>query len=128
MSGWYSPVNLPWRVALKRILVEPRYVSTSTTPAPPTSSTSASTRRESRVPGQEVELNCWIASNLGKYRFEVVDVATNQVLYSRGFASIFGEWETTGEAIDGIVKTIPEAIRFPEPRDPVQVRILQARG
>lgn len=32
-------------------------------------------------------------------------------------------WETTGEAIDGVVKTIPEAIRFPEPKEPVQVRI-----
>ena len=34
--------------------------------------------------------------NLGKYRFEVVDRATQRTLYSRGFASICGEWETTG--------------------------------
>lgn len=62
-------------------------------------------------------------TNLGKYRFEVVDVATNQVIYSRGFASIYGEWETTGEAADGIVRTIAEAIRFPEPQAPVQIRM-----
>src|SRR5262245_27405663 len=37
-------------------------------------------------------------TNLGKYLFEVVDRSTNRVVYSRGFASIFGEWETTGEA------------------------------
>ena len=37
-------------------------------------------------------------TNLGKYLFEVVDRATNRTLYSRGFASIYGEWETTGEA------------------------------
>src|SRR5438552_3845970 len=37
-------------------------------------------------------------SNLGKYFFEVRDTKTKTVLYSRGFASIFGEWETTDEA------------------------------
>jgi len=29
---------------------------------------------------------------------EMVDLATHRVLYTRGFASIYGEWETTGEA------------------------------
>ena len=33
-------------------------------------------------------------SNTGKYLFEVRDVNTKQLLYSRGFASIYGEWET----------------------------------
>ena len=37
-------------------------------------------------------------TNLGKYYFEVIDRKSNRVLYSRGFASIYGEWETTGEA------------------------------
>src|SRR5215475_2573072 len=37
-------------------------------------------------------------SNLGKYCFQVIDRATNRLLYSRGFASIYGEWETTDEA------------------------------
>src|SRR5262245_13719812 len=37
-------------------------------------------------------------TNLGKYLFEVRDETTNQILYSRGFASIYGEWETTAEA------------------------------
>src|SRR5436309_12720500 len=32
------------------------------------------------------------------YYFEVVDRGTNQVIYSRGFASVFGEWQTTDEA------------------------------
>lgn len=62
-------------------------------------------------------------SNLGKYYFEVVDSATQTVLYSRGFASIYGEWETTGEALGGTVKTFAEALRFPEPKQPVQVRL-----
>src|SRR4029078_5012865 len=37
------------------------------------------------------------SSNLGKYLFEVRDAKSKQLLYSRGFASIYGEWETTDE-------------------------------
>src|SRR5207237_5095208 len=37
-------------------------------------------------------------ANLGKYFFEVRDRKTNRVLYSRGFASVYGEWERTDEA------------------------------
>ena len=40
-------------------------------------------------------------TNLGKYLFEVRDLATQRLLYSRGFASIYGEWETTEEAKQG---------------------------
>ena len=36
-------------------------------------------------------------TNLGKYLFEVRDASSGRVLYSRGFASIYGEWETTAE-------------------------------
>src|SRR3954447_26385922 len=37
-------------------------------------------------------------SNLGEYSFDVVDRESNQVIYSRGFKSVFGEWATTDEA------------------------------
>jgi hypothetical protein len=38
-------------------------------------------------------LDRWIdESNLGRYYFQVLDRSTNRLLYSRGFASIFGEW------------------------------------
>jgi hypothetical protein len=59
-------------------------------------------------------------TNLGKYLFEVLDRQTNRVLYSRGFASVYGEWETTGEA-DEIWRTFHESLRFPAPPAPVQV-------
>lgn len=59
-------------------------------------------------------------TNLGKYLFEVRDSATNRLLYSRGFASIYGEWETTAEAKD-VHRTFHESLRFPAPRQPVQV-------
>ena len=66
-------------------------------------------------------------SNLGKYFFEVVDLGTNRTLCSQGFSSIYGEWETTAEAKRGVIKTLPEGIRFPEPQRPVQIR-LRKRG
>ncbi|HEX6178644.1 MAG TPA: IgA Peptidase M64 [Thermoanaerobaculia bacterium] len=59
-------------------------------------------------------------TNLGKYLFEVIDRSTNSVIYSRGFASIYGEWETTGEASERHA-TFHESLRFPWPKAPVQV-------
>jgi len=59
-------------------------------------------------------------TNLGKYFFEVLDRATNRVRFSRGFASIYGEWETTGEAKERF-RTFHESLRFPAPSAPVQV-------
>ncbi len=59
-------------------------------------------------------------TNLGKYYFEVIDRRTNRVLYSRGFASVFGEWETTEEAAR-IRRAFDESLRFPLPDGPVQV-------
>jgi hypothetical protein len=59
-------------------------------------------------------------TNFGKYAFEVIDRATNRVLYSRGFASIYGEWETTSEARD-TSRGFHESVRFPAPAAPVQV-------
>jgi len=48
----------------------------------------------------------------GKYLFEVVDPESKTVLWSRSFSSIYGEWETTGEAHD-MHRTFHESIRFP---------------
>ena len=59
-------------------------------------------------------------TNLGKYLFEVRDRATNKLLYSRGFASIYGEWETTDEP-KTVTRTFSESLRFPAPEKPVQV-------
>jgi len=59
-------------------------------------------------------------SNLGKYYFEVIDRETNQPLYSRGFASVYGEWETTSDVRER-AGTFHESLRFPWPKKPVQV-------
>lgn len=65
--------------------------------------------------------------NLGKYFFEVRDVENGQTLYSRGFASIYGEWETTGEARE-IHRTFHESLRFPQPEKPVVVVVKKRDG
>jgi hypothetical protein len=63
-------------------------------------------------------------TNLGKYYFEVRDRATNRVLYSRGFASVFGEWETTEEA-KRLNRAFSESLRFPAPQAPVQIVLMK---
>ncbi|HEV8430514.1 MAG TPA: IgA Peptidase M64 [Pyrinomonadaceae bacterium] len=62
------------------------------------------------------------SSNLGKYLFEVSDAKTKQLLYSRGFASIYGEWETTDEA-KRTKRTFQESLRFPAPSAPVTITL-----
>jgi hypothetical protein len=62
-------------------------------------------------------------TNLGNYLFEVIDRRTNQAVYSRGFASIYGEWETTDEARNHVSRTFSESLRFPWPKMPVQVTL-----
>ena len=65
------------------------------------------------------------ATNLGKYFFEVREPAGGRVLYSRGFASIYGEWETTAE-VKTVHRSFHESLRFPWPARPVRV-VLQKR-
>src|SRR6185312_1022164 len=59
-------------------------------------------------------------TNLGKYFFEVRDQKTKRILYSRGFASIYGEWETTDEA-QKMMRSFGESFRFPAPDAPVEI-------
>ncbi len=59
-------------------------------------------------------------TDLGKYFFEVRDAGSGELLYSRGFNSIYGEWETTGEA-KRMHRTFHESLRFPRPTAPVNV-------
>ena len=61
-------------------------------------------------------------TNLGKYLFDVRDTAGGQVLYSRGFASIYGEWETTAE-VKTAHRSFHESLRFPWPTRPVRVTL-----
>jgi hypothetical protein len=59
-------------------------------------------------------------TNFGKYFYNVVDAESGELIYSRGFASLYGEWETTGEARQ-MHRTYHESVRFPWPKNPVKV-------
>jgi hypothetical protein len=59
---------------------------------------------------------------LGKYYLEVYDAGSDALIYSRGFSSIYGEWETTGEARERF-GTFHESLRFPWPKAPVKVTL-----
>ncbi len=61
--------------------------------------------------------------NLGKYLAKVIDIKSNQIIYSRGFSSVYGEWETTGEAEKGMYRTFHESVLFPFPKEKVQLVI-----
>lgn len=58
--------------------------------------------------------------NRGAYFFEITDTLTNTLLYSRGFGSIFGEWQSTA---DPNWATFSETVRFPWPKIPVKLTI-----
>ncbi len=61
-------------------------------------------------------------SRLGKYFFEVADAKSKRALYSRGFASVYGEWETTDEA-KSMFRTFGESLRFPAPTAPIKITL-----
>lgn len=64
---------------------------------------------------------------LGLYFFEVVDPATGKLLFSRGFASVFGEWQTIPEA-EKQWGTFHESLRFPWPKNPVTITMKKRNG
>ena len=58
----------------------------------------------------------------GKYLVTVRDAATGAVTFTRGFNSVYGEWETTAEA-QRLNRTFSESVRFPEPGQAVRVTL-----
>lgn len=61
--------------------------------------------------------------NLGEFAVRVYDRASSRLIFSRGFSSMFNEWQTTDEALAGIQRTFHESARMPLPRRPVQFTI-----
>ncbi|MBI4534887.1 MAG: peptidase M64, partial [Ignavibacteriae bacterium] len=61
--------------------------------------------------------------NLGEFMVRVYDVASGAMIFSKGFSSIFNEWQTTDEALNGMYRTFSESVRFPFPKRTVQLTI-----
>lgn len=60
--------------------------------------------------------------NRGMQKFEVTDAASGRLLYSRGYATVFGEWRTTAESAS-LRRSFQESLRFPLPEAPVRVTV-----
>ncbi|MEI6123929.1 MAG: M64 family metallopeptidase [Bacteroidota bacterium] len=58
--------------------------------------------------------------DFGKYRFMVYDAASNVLLYSRTYSTLFSEWQTTDEA-KLTVKTFSETVCCPFPKNKIRV-------
>lgn len=58
----------------------------------------------------------------GHYRYYVYDVATDKLIYSRGYNSLYDEWETTEEARI-IPRSFYETVIFPYPKNKVRVEL-----
>jgi len=61
--------------------------------------------------------------NLGEYMVRVYERAGARLIFSRGFSSMFNEWQSTDEALAGIFRTFHESVRMPMPLAPVQFTI-----
>ncbi|RMF62130.1 MAG: peptidase M64 [Calditrichaeota bacterium] len=82
---------------------------------------------------QLYEISPWAGSrqnlldtlNLGDYMVQVFDVQSNRLIFSRGFSSLFREWQTTEEANSGVQKTIHETLIIPFPRKEIRLQLLK---
>jgi hypothetical protein len=55
----------------------------------------------------------------GRYAVKVYEVASNRLIYSRGFDTMFGEYKTTVPALAGVKRVFGRSVRIPWPRRPV---------
>lgn len=64
--------------------------------------------------------------NFGTNRVKVIDVQSNTLIYSRGYSTLFREWQTTNEAAD-MERCYEESVSVPLPLNPAYI-ILEIRN
>lgn len=64
--------------------------------------------------------------NYGNFKYEIFDVASGNLIYSRGFCTLFQEWQTTAEA-KVMERSFYEVATFPFPKGKVRF-VLNIRG
>lgn len=62
--------------------------------------------------------NCIQPFELGMYRVSIMDIASNRVIFTKGYNSIFAEYQTIAPAIKGIKHTYHESVLIPCPKRP----------
>jgi len=60
--------------------------------------------------------------NYGTFRFRVFDLKSDSLLFSKGFSTLFQEWQTTAEA-KKVDKTFYQAVIFPFPKNTIRLEI-----
>ncbi len=58
----------------------------------------------------------------GSQMFRIVDAATGETIYSRGYCTLWDEWQFTAEA-KTVRKSMPESVVFPFPKRDVRIEI-----
>lgn len=81
-------------------------------------------------PQQMLEAGLWAGSktflidelNYGTYRYRLFDAISGELIFSRGFANLFQEWQTTSEA-KLINRAFYQAVFFPFPKNKVNLSV-----
>lgn len=55
-------------------------------------------------------------ANLGSHRVQLLDEGTGAVIFQRGFCTLFGEWRTTPEALEGHYRVFEHTLILPYPK------------
>lgn len=61
-------------------------------------------------------------TNLGNHLFRLIDEESGREIYSRGYCSLFNEWQGTAEA-QQITRAYPEGVIFPYPKRPCRIEL-----
>jgi hypothetical protein len=61
--------------------------------------------------------------NNGKYYVKIYDSESGKILYSKGYDTYFGEYQTSSDAAQGISKTYHETAIIPFPRNKISISI-----
>lgn len=62
--------------------------------------------------------------NYGNFRLQVFSKESNELIYSKGFSSLFQEWQTTGEAKE-VKRSFYQTSVIPFPKDKIRFEISQ---
>ena len=57
--------------------------------------------------------------NNGKYYYKIYDAASNKLIYSKGFDTFFGEYASSDDGVNGIMKSFHESAIIPFPKNKI---------
>jgi len=70
-------------------------------------------------PWPESKLGLISPFEYGRYVYRLYDIASNRLILSRGFDTMFAEYKTTSPALAGVKRVFQRSVRIPLPKRPV---------